>query len=106
MYKYFVKRNLLKSFKAINEGNYDFITKQFKDQGVVHWFSGENHPLAGTRTSKKSIIFWYERLHRLMPDLNFVINKIAISGTPRKTIAMLEWTDTLTDPSGKMYSNE
>lgn len=41
-----------------------------------------------------------------MPDLNFVINKIAISGTPRKTIAMLEWTDTLSDPSGKKYSNE
>ena len=40
-----------------------------------------------------------------MPDLNFVINKIAISGTPGKTISMLEWADTLTDPSGKMYSN-
>lgn len=57
MYKYFVKRNLLKSFKAINEGNYDFITKQFKDHDVVHWFSGKNHPLAGKRTKKNQLFY-------------------------------------------------
>lgn len=105
MYKYFVKRNLLKSFKVINEGNYEFVTKQFRDHDVSHWFSGENHPLAGKRTTKESIILWYERLARLMPDLNFVIEKISISGCPSKTVAMLEWSDTLSDPSGKKYSN-
>lgn len=40
-----------------------------------------------------------------MPDLKFTIEKVAISGPPWRTVAMLEWTDTLSDREGKVYSN-
>lgn len=105
MYHYIVKRNLLNSFAALNQGNYEVITKQFRDQNVSHRFSGENHPLSGLRTNKSSILEWYNRLSRLMPDLRFEIEKIAISGFPWYTTAMIEWTDYLTDRVGNSYSN-
>lgn len=105
MYHYIVKRNLMNSFEALNRGDYDVITRQFPDKDVSHWFSGENHPLSGLRTTKPAILEWYKRLEILMPDLNFTIEKIAVSGWPWNTTAMLEWTDHLTDREGKQYSN-
>lgn len=104
MYHTIVKRNLVKSFEALNKGDYQFVTRQFSED-ARHWFSGDNHPLAGLRTNKADILAWYDRLARLMPDLKFQIEKISVSGLPNKTIAFLEWTDTLSDRSGKQYSN-
>lgn len=104
MYKRIVRQNLLNSFKALNNGDFQFVTKQF-GPNATHWFSGENHPLAGLRTTNKDILSWYDRLHRLMPDLKFEIEKISVSGLPHNTIAFLEWKDTLTDREGKLYSN-
>lgn len=104
MYHAIVKRNLLRSFEAINRQDYEFITKQFS-QDAHHYFSGENHPLAGLRTNKEDIISWYARLERLMPDLHFQIEEVSISGFPNRTIAFLKWSDTLTDRDGKQYSN-
>lgn len=105
MYHAIVKRNLLNSFAALNRGDYKVITEQFRDQGVSHWFSGEQHPMAGLRRSKSAIFEWYDRLARLMPDLKFEIEKVAISGWPWHTVAMLEWTDHLSDREGQCYSN-
>ncbi len=105
MYHFIVKRNLKNSFAALNRGNYEVVTKQFRETAVSHWFSGEGHPLAGQRRTKDAILAWYERLARLMPDLAFQIEKIAVSGWPWHTVAMLEWADTLSDRAGKAYSN-
>lgn len=104
MYKTIVKRNLLNSFEALNNGDFQFVTKQFAPN-ATHWFSGENHPLSGLRTNNKDILDWYDRLHRLMPDLKFEIEKISVSGLPHNTMAFLEWTDTLSDREGNKYSN-
>ncbi len=105
MYHAIVKRNLINSFEALNRGDYEVITKQFRENDVSHWFSEKKHPLAGLRTSKPAILEWYERLARLMPDLHFDIEKIAVSGFPWHTTAMLEWTDHLSDRAGNKYSN-
>lgn len=105
MYHSIVKRNLLRSFDALNRGDYAVVTNQFREQDVSHWFSGEDHPMAGLRQTKASIDAWYDRLARLMPDLHFDIEKVAISGWPWKTTAMLEWTDHLSDREGTRYSN-
>lgn len=105
MYHYIVKRNLINSFDALNRGDYKVITDQFRKDNVSHWFSGKNHPLSGLRRTKSSILEWYARLSRLMPDLKFEIEKIAVSGFPWHTTAMLEWTDYLTDRKGNAYSN-
>ena len=105
MYHSIVKRNLIRSFEALNRGDYAVITRQFPKKGLSHWFSGSGHPLAGRRSSRAAVLAWYERLSRLMPDLRFEIEKIAVSGWPWRTTAMLEWTDTLSDRAGKRYAN-
>lgn len=105
MYHAIVKRNLRRSFAALNRGDYEVITRQFPDSGARHWFSGSGHPLAGLRRSKANILAWYERLSRLMPDLAFDIEAIAVSGWPWHTVAMLEWRDTLSDRAGQRYAN-
>lgn len=105
MYHSIVKGNLLRSFAALNRGDYGVITRQFRKEGVSHWFSGEGHPLAGLRTDIGHIHQWYERLARLMPDLAFDIEKVAISGWPWRTTAILTWTDRLTDRAGRPYQN-
>ena len=105
MYHAIVKRNLLRSFAALNRGEYGVITRQFPKAGASHWFSGEGHPLSGLRTQTRHIHQWYERLARLMPDLQFEIEEVAISGWPWRTTAMLSWRDRLTDRAGISYQN-
>lgn len=105
MYHRIVKQNLQRSFAALNRGEYEVITRQFPDRGASHWFSGEDHPLSGLRTTKADILLWYERLDRLMPDLQFEIEKVAISGWPWHTTAMLAWQDRLSDRAGQPYQN-
>ena len=104
MYHAIVKRRLLNSFAALNRGDYQVITRQFSPD-ALHWFSGSGHPLAGTRRTLKGIFAWYDRLARLMPDLHFKIEHAAVSGWPWDTVAMLSWSDTLTDREGKPYTN-
>ncbi len=105
MYHWIVKKRLTNSFKALNEGRYDVITKQFHKTKATHWFSGD-HPLSGLRTNYNDILLWYERLAILMPDLSFTITKIAVKGLPCKTTAYIHWTDTLSDRMGTRYHNK
>lgn len=105
MYHLIVKKRLIKSFKALNEGRYEVITKQFHQTKSTHFFSG-NHPLSGTRTKYQDIILWYERLRLLMPDLTFSISIINVKGLPHHTTAYIHWTDTLTDREGNLYHNK
>ncbi len=104
MYHAIVKRRLLASFEALNRGDYGAITSQFAPD-AVHWFSGDRHPLSGTRRTREGILAWYARLERLMPDLQFHIEHAAVSGGPWDTVAMLSWSDALHDRAGKAYAN-
>lgn len=36
MYHFIVKRNLKNSFAALNRGNYEVVTKQFRETAVSH----------------------------------------------------------------------
>ena len=104
MYHAIVKRRLLNSFAALNRGDYQVITRQFA-KDAVHWFSGTDHPFAGTRRTLPAIHAWYDRLARLMPNLKFQIEHAAIAGWPWNTVGMLSWSDTLHDREGKAYAN-
>ncbi len=104
MYHAIVKRNLHRSFDALNRGQYDVVTRQFHKE-ATHWFSGEGHPLSGLRRGLPDILAWYDRLARLMPDLRFDIEQTAISGWPWDTVAMLSWRDALHDRAGKPFAN-
>jgi hypothetical protein len=104
MYHFMVRRVLRKAFRDINAGAFQRILPQFSVRHRHVMFG--NHALAGERHSLSSTTEWYARLGRLLPDLQFEIHAIAVSGWPSRTIAMVGWTDHFTLPNGIPGSNQ
>ncbi len=104
MYHLIVRRNLRRSFAAINKGDYAAIVRQFAPS-AEHWFSG-SHPLAGRRDNLADIQQWYDRLAAIFPTLRFEITKLVVSGWPWDTVAMIEWVDHIEDRLGNQFSNQ
>lgn len=55
-----------------------------------HYFPGE-HALGGRRTTLATTRFWYARLYRLMPDIQFDLRDIWVGGGPWNTLVVIEW---------------
>ena len=104
MYHFVVRRKLRRSFRDINAGRYGAIVAQFA-QRHSHVMFGR-HALAGQRRTLASTREWYGRLHRLLPDLRFEIQSIAVSGWPWDTRALVSWTDSFTLPDGTPGNNQ
>jgi ketosteroid isomerase-like protein len=104
MYHAVVEAKLRAAFRTINEGNYAPIVAQFADEHrhVMHG----THALSGARTTRASTQAWYERLARLLPDLNFTVHAITVAGPPWNTRATVEWSDAFTLPDGSRGSNQ
>lgn len=104
MYHTIVEKKLRHSFAELNRGNLQAIVDQFTPD-AEHWFSGD-HALAGRRVGTADIVAWYDRLGKVMPDLSFEICNVVVRGWPWRTVAMVEWVDSFTDPSGTRHSNQ
>jgi ketosteroid isomerase-like protein len=104
MYHFVVRQKLRRSFRDINSGRYANIVAQFA-QRHRHVMFGR-HALAGERSTVASTREWYGRLQRLLPDLRFEIQSIAVSGWPWDTRALVSWTDSFTLPDGSPGNNQ
>jgi ketosteroid isomerase-like protein len=104
MYHAIVRAKLRRAFRQINAGRYDPIVAQFAEPHV-HVMHGE-HAMSGERRSIASTARWYARLQRLMPDLRFEIEHIAVAGWPWRTVAFVAWTDQFTLPDGTRTANQ
>ena len=98
MYHAIVRRKVLSLFDAINRGDARPVIDGFAGR-FEHIFLGQT-ALGGRRTSRATIIAWYERLFRLLPDIHFTIERITVSGTPWNTLAVAEWTETNSGTDG------
>ena len=104
MYHYVVRRKLERSFRDINAGRYGAIVAQFAPHHSHTMFGC--HALGGQRRTLASTRAWYARLQRLLPDLRFTIQSIAVSGWPWDTRALVSWTDSFTLPDGSPGGNQ
>jgi hypothetical protein len=104
MYYYVVRKILGKAFRDINQGAYQRILPQFAVRHRHVMFG--NHALAGERRTLHSTTQWYQRLARLLPDLQFEIRGMAVSGWPWRTLALVAWNDRFTLPDGGPGSNQ
>lgn len=95
---------LLHAFAGLNAGNINAITDKLAPN-AEHYFIG-NHALSGTRRTPESIRAWYERLLRLLPDINFKIRRIQVQGPPWRTLATVEWRETNSGTDGIKTSAE
>ncbi len=104
MYHFIVKQKLRRAFRDINAGRYERILPQFgaKHRHIMY---GE-HALGGERNTLASTTQWYARLQRLLPDLCFNLQAVAVTGWPWNTVATVTWNDRFTLPDGSPGSNQ
>jgi ketosteroid isomerase-like protein len=104
IYRAFVRRKVRKSFEALSRGEWQAATEGLADD-VHHVFPGSN-AFGGERHSREAFERWLERLHRLIPDLEFEVQEVAVRGWPWDTAVAVQWTDRGHTVDGQPYSNE
>jgi ketosteroid isomerase-like protein len=104
IYRSIVERKLRRAFDALNRGDHASVLAAF-GAPVEHTFYGA-HALGGTRTDMRSITPWYARLKTLMPDLQFEIRSVAVTGMPWNTTVLIEWRDRFSLPDGSRRANQ
>ena len=104
MYHHVVRRQVQRAFHEINAGRYQPVVAQFAAQHRHAMFG--QHALGGERNTLGSTRDWYARLQRLLPDLRFELQSIAVSGWPWDTRALVSWKDSFSLPDGSRGSNQ
>jgi ketosteroid isomerase-like protein len=103
MYGWFVRREIRRTFARVGSGDTDAILRGLAPD-VEHRFAGD-HPLGGTRVGKAKIEAWFDRLHRLFPDLDFDVHSVVVSGPPWAMTVAAEWTASVRPVVGPTYDN-
>ena len=62
---------------------------------VHHRLPGDN-ALSGERHDKETLRRWFERLGRVLPNLQIKVNNIWVSGWPAHTTVFAQWDGTAT----------
>ena len=90
MYHAIVEKRVRALFDAVNRGDAEPVLRAFA-QCFEHSFLGENHALSGSRHTLAATRGWYERLYRLLPDIEFEVRRVWVSGSPWNTTVVAEW---------------
>ena len=93
VYHGIVESKIRSLFDGVNRGDAKPVIDVFA-RIFEHRFTGDDHPLGGSRTSLDKTREWYARLYRLLPDIHFDLERIDVSGPPWNTLAVIEWRET------------
>ena len=104
IYKAIVKRRARDLFAALSRGDWKTATKDLADD-VHHVFPGDN-ALGGERHSRESMERWFERLYRLIPEIQLEVHEVVVKGWPWDTAIAVEWTDRGRAADGQPFENE
>jgi ketosteroid isomerase-like protein len=104
MYKAIARRKAEATFDALSRGDWESALKDVAPD-VHHVFPGDN-AIGGERHSKEALQRWFERLHRLIPDLHFDVRRISVKGWPWDMMVAVEWSDHGHASDGVPYENE
>jgi ketosteroid isomerase-like protein len=99
-----VRRRVEALFAAVSRGDAEPVLASFASR-FEHRFLGEDHALGGSRTSLAATRAWYERLYRLLPDISFVLERIAVSGPPWDTVVVIDWQEQNSGTDGVLTTN-
>lgn len=104
IYRAIVKRKAREIFADLSRGDWKATTTDIADD-VHHVFPGDN-ALGGERRSREALERWFERLYRLLPEIEFDVRDIAVRGWPWDTAVAIEWSDRGRGADGTTYENE
>jgi ketosteroid isomerase-like protein len=71
---------------------------------VRHRFSGE-HALGGERNDAANLRLWFERLHRLLPNLELTVTDVWVKGGLSTAVVIVCWNSAATLHDGGPYIN-
>jgi ketosteroid isomerase-like protein len=103
IYRAIVKRKARGVFEALSEGDWRGTIGDIADD-VHHVFPGDN-ALGGERHSRAGLERWFERLYRLIPEIEFEVRDVAMRGWPWDTAVAVEWVDRGRAADGTPYEN-
>lgn len=91
MHRAIVVRRVRAIFAALNRGETGPLLAGLTEP-ARHSMNGD-HALSGSRSTVSATREWYARLLRLLPDLHFELDAIAVAGPPWRTIVTVTWRD-------------
>jgi ketosteroid isomerase-like protein len=86
MYRAIVARRVRIAWEHLARGDYDYVLDQFGPR-FTHSFAGD-HALGGERSSVVAQRAWFERLFRLLPGTEFMVDDVLVRGWPWRTRAV------------------
>jgi len=97
------ERQARRTFDLVNQHDYESVLASAAPD-IRHRFGGD-HALAGDRHDAAHLGLWFERLHRLIPDLTLTVTDVWVVGGLRRTTVIVRWTATATLLYGLPYGN-
>jgi ketosteroid isomerase-like protein len=104
MYHHIVRGIVAQGFRDLSQGKFENVLRQFAPT-VIFSFAGD-HALGGEWRSSEEVRLWFQRVHRLFPDLMIEPLEITISGLPWNTVVVTRFRIKATLSEGLPYSNE
>jgi ketosteroid isomerase-like protein len=104
MYKTIAKRKARGVFEALSRGDWESTLGDVAPD-VHHVFPGDN-AIGGERHSADALRRWFERLYRLIPELEFEVRNVSVKGWPWDMMVAVEWTDHGRAADGVPYRNQ
>jgi ketosteroid isomerase-like protein len=103
MFRALAARRVRTAWEHLARRDYGYVLDQLAPT-FTHSFAG-NHSLGGTRSSREIQDAWFQRLFRLLPDIEFEVEDVLVRGWPWRTraIALIRVHATI---AGRPYENE
>jgi ketosteroid isomerase-like protein len=101
LYRSIVKKRIRLAFDHVNNRRWDELMRSISP-GVHHRVGGD-HAIGGERHDRETLRRWFERLARILPNLQLKINNIWVQGWPWHTMVFVQWDGTATLLNGEGY---
>jgi ketosteroid isomerase-like protein len=103
MYQLIFKQQVTKGFQNISRANFDSVLSLFAPD--IHFTFVGDHALGGDWHSRAMAKRWFERVHRLFPDLQLTPKQIRVAGWPWDVTVVTQFEVQATLPDKSRYRN-
>ena len=87
LYSSIVKKRIREAFDQVNNRRWDELMNSITPR--VHHRFGGRHAIGGERHDRETLRLWFERLARVLPNLQLEINNIWVKGPPWHTMVFV-----------------
>jgi ketosteroid isomerase-like protein len=104
MYGWIFKQQIRQGFQNISRANFDEVLKVFAPD--IHFQFVGDHAIAADVHNREKVKAWFERVHRLFPDLKVTPRHIRVTGWPWDVTAITHFDVQATLPGNSPYKNQ